>query len=116
MTVQTKTQSIDQKIAHLKKRKAQLAQQHLQALARLVERCGLANFTPETLAGALLEIKQLAPQKQEGWLQAGEMFLLSKRVAKARAPANQIAENLATHSPRPTPESPLHECQENPQP
>ncbi len=68
MTVQTKMQSIDQKITNLKKRKLQMAQKHLQAIARLVEKCGLADLNPKILAGALLEIKQQIPQKQEVWL------------------------------------------------
>ena len=93
MAVNPKIQSIDQKIANLKKRKAQLAQQHLMAHARLVQKCGLADLTPETLAGALLEIKQQASLKKEEWQHAGEVFLQPTISAKAQKSTNQIAEN-----------------------
>ncbi len=93
MTVQTKIQSIDQKITDLKKRKAQMAQKHLQALARLIEKCGLSDLSPEVLAGALLEIKQQIPQKQEVWQQAGATFLESKKSTNSHNSAVQNAEN-----------------------
>lgn len=92
MNTQTKIQSIEQKIANLKKRKAQVSQQHLHAQVRLIQKCGLENLDPEILAGALLEIKQRLPQKQEAWLTAGERFLGSKKSAKSQKSANQNPE------------------------
>ncbi|MEN8237418.1 MAG: conjugal transfer protein TraD [Pseudomonadota bacterium] len=113
MTTSSKLQSIEQKITKLKQQKEQVARQHLQALARLIQRCGLADFTPETLAGALLEVKDLAPQKQEDWYRAGKMFLQPKRTTKARQPASQITQNHPTDTLRATSESSDHAAPEN---
>lgn len=50
--------------------------------ARLIQKCGLADLTPEKFAGALLEAKQQMSQKKEEWRQAGEAFLRAKHSAK----------------------------------
>ena len=93
MNTHSKIQSIDQKIADLKKRKTQIARQHLQAQARLIEKCGLADLTPEQLVGALLDIKQQSSQKKEDWQCAGEMFLRPERSAKTQESVHPNAEN-----------------------
>ncbi len=92
MKAQAKLQSIDKKITALKQRKEQVARQYLSSLARLIQKCGLQDTAPETLAGALQYVQQNLPTKQEDWRHAGGKFLapLSKSVtAKPDKPKPQ---------------------------
>ncbi len=71
MKAQVNLQSIDKKITALKQRKKQIARQYLPSLPRLIQKCGLQDIAPETLAGAFLYVQQNLPNKQEKWRRAG---------------------------------------------
>ena len=66
MTVAAKIDSIQLKIDDLKKKKLELERKHSESLAKLIQKCGLADLDENVLAGALLSLaEQLESNKEE---------------------------------------------------
>lgn len=83
----SRTASIDKKIEELKKKKIELHRRELESLAKLIEKCGVANFEKEILAGALLSVAKAKENEKEEWRKAGEKFLASKRSIRTKEAA-----------------------------
>lgn len=83
----SRTASIDQKIEELKKQKLEIHKKELESLAKLIDKCGLANFEKEVLAGALLFVAKAKENEKEEWRKAGEKFLEPKRSVRTKKAA-----------------------------
>jgi Conjugal transfer protein TraD len=79
-----KISSIDQKIEALRKKKKELQLKKHDKHAKLIAVCGLEDIEKEVLVGALLQVPTASKDKMEEWRKAGETFLKSKTITRAK--------------------------------
>ena len=82
MTVAAKIDSIQLKIDSLKKKKNELERKRSESIAKLIQRCGLADLDKNILAGGLLSLANNLDYNKEEWRKAGEKFLGKNRKSK----------------------------------
>ena len=75
---------IEKKINNLRKKKRDIQKKNIEALSRLIVKCGLEEIDKATLAGALLSVTNADEEKKEGWRLAGEKFLSPKRASSLK--------------------------------
>ena len=69
-----KPRDYDAELKALDDKARRLKEQRLRQLGELVIACGADGLTPETLAGALLALKDANAATTEGWRQRGAAF------------------------------------------
>ena len=88
MTVAAKIDSIQQRIESLKKKKNELERKRSESIAKLVQKCGVADLDENVLAGALLSLAKDLDSNKEEWRKAGEKFLRKSQRIKTQ-PSNE---------------------------
>jgi hypothetical protein len=88
MTVAAKIDSIQLKIDSLKKKKNELERKRSESLARLIQKCGLADLDENVLSGGLLSLANNLDSNKEEWRKAGDKFL-RKNQRSTTQPSNE---------------------------
>jgi len=95
MTVTDKIDSIQQKIESLKKKKLELENKRSESLAKIIQKCGLADLDENILAGALLSLAENLESNKEEWHKDGENFLGKNQSSQTQSSQKKVTEKSA---------------------